>query len=440
MIRLSILICSTHTRRNTFLPKIMDQVYGQYEALTPDQQSQVEILVLQDNKKMMLGEKRNRMVEMSQGDYYVFVDDDDRIEPDYISSLLSAAESVADVITFLASVSIDGNPPKICRYSKDYDRDYNTSSEYHRLPNHICCVKRSVGRQVSFPNISRGEDSAYSKILKPLLQSQHHIDRVLYHYDFSTQTTETQEHLRSTRLFVRKDVPAVSDVIILSNAKDERLFRMTSDAIGTCIRGANGLSVNIIVVEQNRAITYGNAQTIHRVDGFNYNRYANAGAHAGKATHIVIANNDLIFHDGWLHNLLAANHPLVSPKCPNDPRQRDIRDNATGTVNGRHLSGWCFMIQRSLWERMNGFDEDVSFWFSDDCTIEQARIFGVEPMLVPSSVVRHLGSSTLHSLDPETMDDYTWGQVDIFNSKYGKDKFANHPRYLEWKSRQKEAV
>lgn len=65
MIRLSVLICSTHTRRNTFLPKIMDQVFSQYEALPKERQDRVEILILADNKRMMLGEKRNVMVDMA---------------------------------------------------------------------------------------------------------------------------------------------------------------------------------------------------------------------------------------------------------------------------------------------------------------------------------------------------------------------------------------
>lgn len=93
------------------------------------------------------------------------------------------------------------------------------------------------------------------------------------------------------------------------------------------------------------------------------------------------------------------------------------------------------MIRRELWTRIGGFDEDVTFWFSDDCTIEQVVKAGTEPMIVPASMVHHYGSTTLKSLDPGKMDDFTWGQVDIFNTKYNRDKFSEHPEYIRWKAR-----
>lgn len=151
--KLSILIPSVAERRNTFLPKSLDMLYGQLEKLPNEIQSQVEIIYLIDNKTIMLGDKRNLMIEMAKGEYIVFVDCDDRIEPDYIQTLYEATKTNADSIVFFASVSLNGQEPKICRYSKDYLNDYNTATEYHRLPNHICCVKREVSKRISFPSL-----------------------------------------------------------------------------------------------------------------------------------------------------------------------------------------------------------------------------------------------------------------------------------------------
>lgn len=194
--KLSILIPSTHSRRNTFLPKALEMVYGQWEGLDIKQQNEVEILFLVDNKKMALGTKRNELVDIAQGEYVVFVDDDDRIEPNYISTLLEAIEMQPDVVTFLASVSINGAHPKICNYSTRHERDFNSSDAYLRLPNHICCVKRSIAIQVDFLPVLRGEDADYAKKIKPFLKDEVHISQVLYHYDFNSETTETQERLR----------------------------------------------------------------------------------------------------------------------------------------------------------------------------------------------------------------------------------------------------
>jgi hypothetical protein len=74
MIDLSILVCGVHTRYDTFLPKIQKQLYDQYAGLAVADQDRVEIIVLTDNKKQMLGTKRNVMVNMAQGKYVQFVD------------------------------------------------------------------------------------------------------------------------------------------------------------------------------------------------------------------------------------------------------------------------------------------------------------------------------------------------------------------------------
>lgn len=431
-IKLSILVPSVHTRRNTFLPKALDMLYDQYEELDESQKKQVEILFLVDNKTIMLGHKRNTMVDMASGDYVVHVDDDDRVEPNYIKALLAATDSKADVITFLASVSINGATPKICRYSITFDSDHNTPTQYNRLPNHICCVRRELARQISFPNIRYGEDSAYSKLLKPLVKKEYAIDEVLYHYDFNVWTTETQEHLRGNKPVVRRDIPAIVDVVILSNSKDESYRKMTQKTIDTCLMGANGLQVNIMVVEQAEGVLHKNAKTIFHNAPFEYNKFMNLGAREGVAPWIMFANNDLIFTDGWLHELLIPNHPVVSPHEPRDLRQRKLSGNETGYVNGRHLSGWVYMMKRSTWEEIGGLDEDFAGWYADDVVIEQVRAIGIAPMVVKNSIVKHLGSRTLSRLPQEERDELCWGQLELFNRKYNQNKFHDNPNYQDY--------
>src|SRR5690348_8609394 len=105
--KLSILICSTHTRSETFLPAFMKGIFEQYDKLEPAEQEKVEILILVDNKKMMLGDKRNKLLEISQGEYVVFADDDDVLESDYLLSLLKATETDCDIITFQVRVTLN---------------------------------------------------------------------------------------------------------------------------------------------------------------------------------------------------------------------------------------------------------------------------------------------------------------------------------------------
>ena len=193
--KLSILICSTHTRSATFLPAFMSRIFAQLEGL----ENEVEILILIDNKTRMLGDKRNDMLSIAQGEYVAFADDDDILEPDYLETLLKATESNADVITFKVSVTLNGEPAKICTYSKDYEADYNTPNSYHRLPNHIMCVKKELAMAVKFQPVIYGEDSDYSRRLKAHLKTEHAIDKVLYNYVWDVNTTETQFHLKGLK-------------------------------------------------------------------------------------------------------------------------------------------------------------------------------------------------------------------------------------------------
>ena len=48
----------------------------------------IEVIVLYDNKKRTIGQKRNALLDLAQGNHLVFLDDDDRISDDYILSIM----------------------------------------------------------------------------------------------------------------------------------------------------------------------------------------------------------------------------------------------------------------------------------------------------------------------------------------------------------------
>jgi GT2 family glycosyltransferase len=433
-IELSILVPSVSERRDTFLPKSLSMLYNQLEALPQDDQKKVEIIYLIDNKTIMLGDKRNIMVDMARGKYITFVDCDDRIEDDYITTLLEATKSNADSIVFQVAVSLNGQPPKICYYSKDFKRDFNTADSYYRLPNHICCVKREVSKKVSFPSLKKAEDAGYAKLLVRHLTSEHKIDKVLYHYDYSDLTTVAQEDVPEIR-HKRLSKNPVVDVIFISNASKTGKA-LTQSAIDSCIKGANGMAVNCIVIEQAKEVQYKNAMTYNADRPFNYNYYLNFGAVRGKANWIMFCNNDLVFRNGWLHGLLGADYPIVSPICLKDFRQKGITENEKGWQCGRNLSGWAFMMSRDLYNKIGGLDNDFDFWFADNSLIEQLKVLDTPPMLVPSSRVDHLGSHTLNRESQLIRNSLMWSKLELFNKKYNQNLFEDHPSYISWKKSQ----
>jgi GT2 family glycosyltransferase len=113
----------------------------------------------------------------------------------------------------------------------------------------------------------------------------------------------------------------------------------------------------------------------------------------------------------------------MSPKNPGDIRQADITVPQKGFAVGRNFSGWCFVMKRLIWEKIGGLDEDFSFWCADNATVEQLKAIQVQPVLIPSSQVKHFASATLQTLDKAAYVEKTKMQILKFNRKYNPNLF-----------------
>lgn len=179
---LSILILSVSERAEKFgatFSSIERQAMGE----------PVEVLGFVNNRCRPVGGLRNSAVAFSRGQYIAFVDDDDRVENDYVASVLDAIRNCphVDVVTFDVSVTgyaRHGFPDKIARYSLDYGHDSNEGEFYRRLPNHLMAWRRDLARVVAFEEKSHGEDSSWAERMAKLARGEVRIDRVLYHYQF----------------------------------------------------------------------------------------------------------------------------------------------------------------------------------------------------------------------------------------------------------------
>ena len=188
-IRLSILVCTLPKRQPQFdaLIKVLED--------QPDKLKdyfKVQIISDDTDKSLSVGAKRNKLIAAAKGDYVCFIDDDDEIAPTYVRDILEALESNPDAVGFGGYMTTDGRHRKSFEISMRHG--YEDRDKYYRYINHLSPVKREIALRVPYPEVSTGEDFAYSMALKEsgLIKTEVYIDKELYHYRFSPALSETQ--------------------------------------------------------------------------------------------------------------------------------------------------------------------------------------------------------------------------------------------------------
>lgn len=158
----------------------------------------VEVLGFFDNKKRKIGAKRNTLLQAARGKFCAFIDDDDRIAPDYLKTILEHidANPDAEVMVFEQDAHIIENGGKErfkhCLYSIAYD--YVDAVDYWTgLPAHNMVWRTEVAQKHYFPDEQFGEDTDWVKRAVQGVTKEVKIHKTLYFYDFSTYTTETRE-------------------------------------------------------------------------------------------------------------------------------------------------------------------------------------------------------------------------------------------------------
>lgn len=135
---------------------------------------------------MPTGTKRNHLIQQTSSDYFVFIDDDDVVPIYYVHEIMEAIDkSQPDVITYQGYMTTNGDHRR--NWTIKLGSDYNEiDGHYYRWPNHIVPMRRDKVRGVSFPDVWVQEDYLWSKAIrdKGLLQTEEHIEKDMYWYDF----------------------------------------------------------------------------------------------------------------------------------------------------------------------------------------------------------------------------------------------------------------
>lgn len=184
MIYLSILI-PTLTSRQYLYKTLKDELMRQkYELEAPEE---VQILSYCDNRERSTGIKRNLLLEKASGKFITFIDDDDKINPNYLKLAIKEIKENPgiDAIGIRGMYSEDGKTQIPFETSLKHNWEFK-DGWFYRTINHISIVKRSHAIKVKFPDKTHGEDYEWTMALKNtgLLKKESIIKENMYFYNF----------------------------------------------------------------------------------------------------------------------------------------------------------------------------------------------------------------------------------------------------------------
>lgn len=185
---ISVLVCSVAERYSN--APVVEKLLRQAEL-----HDNVEVIILTDNRKMSIGQKRNNLVSMATGEYVVFVDDDDDVADDYTEQLVRASNADTDVIVFSMAYWHNG----VCGWRVEQSlgsplHGYRSGDVVHITPHHTSAVKRDIAIRVPFDDMSYGEDRLWAEKLQRVAQTETVISKVLYTYHDVPKTSVARQY------------------------------------------------------------------------------------------------------------------------------------------------------------------------------------------------------------------------------------------------------
>lgn len=176
------ILTATLPERAHFLKELSNQINPQIDG------KPVEWLIDPRPRNITTGQKRNDLIRQASGAWVCHVDDDDVISKNYVSKILEALQQNPDVVTFEGDMYTDGRFTAnwVIKLGENWEARGNI---YYRFPNHLSVIRKSIAKQIPFPNITMQEDYQWAVKLRDsgLLKTSVHIQDKLYRYAYRSK-------------------------------------------------------------------------------------------------------------------------------------------------------------------------------------------------------------------------------------------------------------
>jgi glycosyltransferase involved in cell wall biosynthesis len=171
----NILIASI-PHRNEMLTQLLAELNRQY-------QPGLGVIVAVDNCDIPYGDKCQKILDASEADYISFLDDDDWIEPDFVSAIMNALDLDPDYVGFNVDFTEDGVRQMPVYHSLQYNGWTNNPEALYRDIVHFNPIRRALAIQAKWAG-GCGADRQWADQLRDLgiVKTEVYIDRELHHY------------------------------------------------------------------------------------------------------------------------------------------------------------------------------------------------------------------------------------------------------------------
>lgn len=184
-VKLSILVPTIPDRYSMF-NTLISNVLQQYSRIeNPD----LLIEIVEDSDRRFIeggksiGAKRDSLVQRAQGEYLLFLDDDEGIAGNYLEVILQLCETGADVCTFRSIAKLE-QYWTVIDMSLLHEENEQASPDriVKRRPWHINAIRSDIAKQFRFEDINYGEDWKWMEQVLTKCHKEAHTDAIIHEY------------------------------------------------------------------------------------------------------------------------------------------------------------------------------------------------------------------------------------------------------------------
>lgn len=176
-------------------------------------------------------------------------------------------------------------------------------------------------------------------------------------------------------------------------------------------------NVELIVVDDGSPIPYkaNIGKLITMPENSGYSKACNTALEAASGDIIIIGNNDLIFHDNWLTELLfplQVGYDIAT--CWSSDQDHINREDK---IEKNTVFGCLLAMTREVYQIVGGFDEQFRGYFADTDYRRRALRYGFTIGKNCDMVIQHEAKATYNVADP---DDYEFQRANVlYDIKWG---------------------